>query len=71
MVAPTMTEGLKLTFTGETVSRPYILMTLKMMEDAGVESEFLTELSLSALSHTVRLISLLKVTGALQLHGMK
>ncbi|WP_370275882.1 3-phosphoshikimate 1-carboxyvinyltransferase [uncultured Duncaniella sp.] len=40
MVAPTMTEGLKLTFTGETVSRPYILMTLKMMEDAGVESEF-------------------------------
>lgn len=40
MVAPTMTEGLKLTFAGETVSRPYILMTLKMMEDAGVESEF-------------------------------
>lgn len=40
MVAPTMTEGLKLTFAGETVSRPYILMTLKMMEDAGIESDF-------------------------------
>lgn len=40
MVAPTMAEGLKLTFEGETVSRPYILMTLKMMEDAGVESNF-------------------------------
>lgn len=40
MIAPTMKEGLKLTFTGETVSRPYILMTLKMMEDAGIESNY-------------------------------
>lgn len=40
MIAPTMKEGLKLTFMGETVSRPYILMTLKMMEDAGIESDY-------------------------------
>lgn len=40
MIAPTMTAGLRLTLTGEIVSRPYILMTLKMMESAGIESEF-------------------------------
>lgn len=40
MVAPLMTEGLKLTLSGETVSRPYIIMTLRMMNDAGVDSEF-------------------------------
>ncbi|WP_304734634.1 3-phosphoshikimate 1-carboxyvinyltransferase [Duncaniella muris] len=40
MVAPLMEEGLKLTLKGETVSRPYILMTLKMMSEAGIESEF-------------------------------
>lgn len=39
MVAPLMDEGLRLTLRGETVSRPYIRMTLAMMEDAGVESE--------------------------------
>lgn len=43
MVAPLMDEGLKLTLKGETVSRPYILMTLKMMEDAGVESDFIDD----------------------------
>lgn len=40
MVAPLMEQGLKLTLSGETVSRPYIMMTLKMMEDAGIESDF-------------------------------
>lgn len=40
MIAPTMQDGLTLTLDGEIVSRPYIKMTLKMMEDAGVESEF-------------------------------
>ena len=39
MVAPTMTEGLKLHLEGETASRPYILMTLGMMHDAGAEGE--------------------------------
>ena len=40
MVAPTMTEGLRLTLTGEVTSRPYILMTLGMMADHGVEGEY-------------------------------
>ncbi len=39
MVAPTMTEGLTLTLLGEITSRPYILMTLKMMAAYGVEGE--------------------------------
>ncbi len=43
MIAPLMSEGLKLTLEGETVSRPYILMTLKMMEDAGVESDYFND----------------------------
>ncbi|MCM1076920.1 MAG: 3-phosphoshikimate 1-carboxyvinyltransferase [Bacteroides sp.] len=43
MIAPTMSEGLKLTFTGEIVSRPYILMTLKMMENAGIESDYVDD----------------------------
>ncbi|MCM1255206.1 MAG: 3-phosphoshikimate 1-carboxyvinyltransferase [Duncaniella sp.] len=40
MIAPIMQEGLTLTLEGEIVSRPYIKMTLKMMREAGVESEF-------------------------------
>lgn len=43
MIAPTMSEGLKLSLTGDTVSRPYILMTLKMMEDAGIESDYFND----------------------------
>ncbi len=40
MVAPTMTEGLTLKLVGEVTSRPYILMTLKMMADHGIEGEY-------------------------------
>lgn len=40
MVAPVMTAGLRVRLSGEPVSRPYIVMTLKMMAAAGVESEF-------------------------------
>ncbi len=43
MVAPTMEEGLELTLDGEIVSRPYILMTLKMMADSGIECELYRE----------------------------
>ncbi|MCM1162907.1 MAG: 3-phosphoshikimate 1-carboxyvinyltransferase [Muribaculaceae bacterium] len=39
MVAPTMDNGLELKLLGEPASKPYILMTLKMMADAGVEGE--------------------------------
>lgn len=38
MVAPTLTHGLQLTLTGEVTSRPYILMTLGMMREFGIES---------------------------------
>lgn len=40
MTAPVMEEGLRLTLLGEIASRPYILMTLRMMRDYGVESDF-------------------------------
>lgn len=40
MVAPTLSEGLQLTLTGEVTSLPYILMTLGMMREFGVESEW-------------------------------
>lgn len=38
MVAPTLTRGLQLTLTGDITSRPYILMTLGMMREFGIES---------------------------------
>lgn len=38
MVAPTLTNGMSLTLTGDVTSRPYILMTLGMMREFGIES---------------------------------
>jgi 3-phosphoshikimate 1-carboxyvinyltransferase len=40
MIAPTMRQGLKLTLEGTVISRPYIHMTLKMMEVFGVKAEW-------------------------------
>ncbi len=40
MIAPTMKNGLRLILKGEIISRPYILLTLKMMETFGVKSEW-------------------------------
>lgn len=40
MIAPTMDQGLRLTLEGDIISRPYIMMTLSMMRQWGVESEF-------------------------------
>ncbi len=40
MVAPTMEHGLTLTLEGRVISRPYIMMTLEMMEQAGVSGTF-------------------------------
>ncbi len=40
MVAPTMTGGLKMKLLGEPASLPYILMTLRMMDAAGAETDF-------------------------------
>ena len=39
MVAPTMQSPLTLTLDGETVSMPYIKMTVEMMRRAGIETE--------------------------------
>ncbi len=39
MVAPYMESGLTITLTGDIVSRPYIKMTLSLMEKWGIESE--------------------------------
>ena len=40
MTGPVMTNGLTLTLEGEIASRPYILMTLTMMAERGVEADF-------------------------------
>lgn len=39
MIAPAMTRGLQLTMEGEPVSLPYILMTLGMMSQRGIEAD--------------------------------
>lgn len=38
MTAPVMEKGLKINLTGEIISKPYIRMTLKLMEEFGVKS---------------------------------
>jgi 3-phosphoshikimate 1-carboxyvinyltransferase len=40
MIAPTITDGLTLNLTGNITSRPYIDLTLKLMELYGVKSEW-------------------------------
>ncbi|MBS2210482.1 3-phosphoshikimate 1-carboxyvinyltransferase [Carboxylicivirga mesophila] len=40
MIAPTIENGLKLTLTGEIISRPYLEMTLALMKDFGVTSHW-------------------------------
>ena len=40
MVAPVMVEGLEITLEGEIISRPYLQMTLRMMEEFGVTAKW-------------------------------
>lgn len=40
MIAPYMVNGLKITLTGNIISKPYILMTAGMMKDFGVKVDF-------------------------------
>lgn len=71
MIAPLMEKGLHLTLEGEIVSRPYIKMTLKMMEDAGVTSEFYNN-SITVPSGTYTpTLPRLRVIGARLPHGMR
>lgn len=43
MVAPQMTEGLSLTLEGNIISRPYIDMTLSMMQAFGADAHWVSE----------------------------
>jgi len=40
LIAPTLTQGLKLTLEGQITSRPYIEMTLALMRQFGIDSSF-------------------------------
>ncbi|MCG8583071.1 MAG: 3-phosphoshikimate 1-carboxyvinyltransferase [Bacteroidales bacterium] len=40
MIAPTIENGLRLTLTGEIISKPYLEMTLALMKDFAVESHW-------------------------------
>lgn len=40
MIAPTMKNGLKITLTGEIISKPYIHLTASMMEEFGVRVQW-------------------------------
>ncbi|WP_430810860.1 MULTISPECIES: 3-phosphoshikimate 1-carboxyvinyltransferase [unclassified Carboxylicivirga] len=40
MIAPTIQNGLRLTLTGDIISRPYLEMTLALMKDFGVTSHW-------------------------------
>jgi 3-phosphoshikimate 1-carboxyvinyltransferase len=40
MIAPTIEKGLRLTLTGEIISKPYLEMTLALMKDFGVDSHW-------------------------------
>ena len=40
MIGPSMKNGLQLTLTGDIISRPYIHLTLQMMESYGIQSQW-------------------------------
>lgn len=40
MIAPNMLQGLKITLEGKIISKPYIDMTVNMMEEYGIEVDF-------------------------------
>jgi 3-phosphoshikimate 1-carboxyvinyltransferase len=43
MIAPTITDGLTLKLKGDITSRPYINLTLRLMEQFGVKSEWIND----------------------------
>ncbi len=46
MIAPILSNGLTLTLTGEIISRPYINLTLQLMNDFGARAKWLNEYQL-------------------------
>ncbi len=49
MIGPALKNGLRLTLTGEVVSRPYIDLTLRLMADFGAEAHWVAENQLEVL----------------------
>lgn len=47
MIAPTLKDGLRLTLTGEVISRPYINLTLQLMKEFGVQAFWNSESSIT------------------------
>lgn len=47
MIGPTLPKGLQLTLTGDIISRPYINLTLKLMQDFGAQAKWLTDNTIS------------------------
>ena len=43
MIAPTLANGLKITLTGDIISRPYIHLTLQLMKDFGAKAGWTSE----------------------------
>lgn len=43
MIAPVLKNGLKLTLTGDIISRPYIKLTLQLMKDFGAKAQWTTD----------------------------
>lgn len=43
MIAPVLRNGLTLTLTGEIISRPYINLTLRLMNDFGAQADWLND----------------------------
>jgi 3-phosphoshikimate 1-carboxyvinyltransferase len=50
MIAPLLKEGLRLSLTGEVISRPYIEMTMAMMRDFGADATWKDERTIEVAS---------------------
>jgi len=51
MIAPSLTNGLTLTLTGDIISRPYINLTLQLMKDFGAQATWVNDHELKVEPH--------------------
>ena len=51
MIGPSLPNGLKMTLTGEIISRPYINLTLQLMKDFGAKATWMNENELAVEAH--------------------
>lgn len=54
MIAPVLVNGLNINLTGEVISRPYINLTLQLMNDFGAKAGWINEQQLSVAPQTYR-----------------